>query len=345
MKALVYDGRPGTDHGSRRSHPSRCTPSSPIGRATLLAVSLIAAAGVSATSLLACLTVEDERIVFRASHRGGSDIYVMRPDGSEQRPVLESNSTIEWTPALSPDGKKIAFARTLRRRDPHSDIYVMGSDGSNVTRLTDHPSEEGFPTWSPDGLRIAFQAGVVGFPDPPWPTDGAARIHVINADGSNRTRLTENDAAETTPQWSPDGNSILFASDLGGNWDIYVIDADGTGQTRLTNDPGEDIMPIWSPDGTRVAFVSDRGGVLDIFLMELNGGEPERLTEDSGIWELSGMAWSPDGLSIAFGATRDRAADIYVVSLADGTENRLTTESGVDVSPSWGPPRRQPINP
>ena len=123
----------------------------------------------------------------------------MQPDGSEQRPVLESNSTIEWTPALSPDGKKIAFARTLRRRDPHSDIYVMGSDGSNVTRLTDHPSEEGFPTWSPDGLRIAFQAGVVGFPDPPWPTDGAARIHVIDADGSNRTRLTENDAAETTP--------------------------------------------------------------------------------------------------------------------------------------------------
>ncbi len=307
-------------------------------RATLLAVLILAGAGASATPFLACVTAEDERIVFRASRGGSSDIYVMQPDGSEQMPLLEGNATLEWTPALSPDGKKIAFARTTRRRDPHADIYVMGSDGSNVTRLTDSPSEEGFPAWSPDGLRIAFQAGRRGLPDPPWPKDSAARIHAMDADGSNRTRLTGNDAGETTPQWSPDGESILFASDLAGNWDIYVIGVDGTGQTRLTDHPGDDIMPIWSPGGTRIAFVSDRGGALDIFVMVLNGGEPERLTQDSGISELSGMSWSPDGRSIAFGATRDRAAELYVVTVADGAETRLTTEPGVDTSPSWGPP-------
>ena len=305
------------------------------GTALTISGVLFAILFCSTMVLVSCVAQVGERIVFQSS-RGGFNVYVMSPDGSTQQPVLESG-TLEWTPALSHDGDRIAFARVLRRRNPHPDIYVMASDGSNVTQVTDDPTHESFPTWSPDGLRIAFQASGVDLEKPPWPTDHGARIYIINVDGSNRIRLTKNDAAETTPHWSPDGKSILFASDIGGNWDIYVIGVDGAGQTRLTNDPGEDTRPVWSPDGTRVAFVSDREGSREIFVMRLNGGAPERLTHNSGINEFSGISWAPDGLSVAFGATRENEADIYVISLQDKTEVRLTVASGVDANPSWGP--------
>ena len=309
------------------------------GRGVLWLSLILLVAVVVAGPLIACTSVEAERIVFRTVRDDDWNVYVMSPDGDEHRP-LTTGGAVDATPALSPDGTRIAFARTLPSGNPDSDIYVMNSDGSDVKPLTDDSSQESFPTWSPDGLRIAFQAGDAGSGFFPSPIDRGARLHTVNADGSNRIRLTDNDAAEATPDWSPDGRRILFASNLDGDWDIYVIRIDGVDQNRLTDSSSEDILPIWSPDGTRIAFVSDRGGSREIYVMRQDGTETERLTLGSGINELSGLSWSPDGLFIAYGATRGGQADIYSVSIADGTERRLTKASGVDTHPSWGPAHR-----
>ncbi len=76
--------------------------------------------------------------------------------------------------------------------------------------------------------------------------DGNYEIYVMNADGSGQTRLTDNEALEWFPTWSPDGRRIAFSSDRDGNWDIYVMNADGSGQTRLTDNEGWDLLPSWS---------------------------------------------------------------------------------------------------
>jgi len=96
--------------------------------------------------------------------------------------------------------------------------------------------------------------------------DGNDKIYVMNVDGTNLIRLTNDSAIASVPDWSPDGTKIAFASNRDGNWEIYVMDADGGNQTRITNHPANDDQPSWSPDGRRIAFRSDRDGNPEIYV-------------------------------------------------------------------------------
>ena len=108
--------------------------------------------------------------------------------------------------------------------------------------------EDRGPFWSPDGSRIAFTSQ----------RDRNDEIYVMDADGSNQRRLTNDPAQEWWSSWSPDGSRIAFVSNRDGNNEIYVMDADGSNQQRLTNNPAGDSIPSWSADGSRITFQSDR---------------------------------------------------------------------------------------
>ena len=77
--------------------------------------------------------------------------------------------------------------------------------------------------------------------------DGNLEIYIMDPDGSNQVRLTNNDSADAVPRWSPDGSKIAFQSDRGGNYEIYVMDPDGSNQVRLTDNDSNDGYPSWSP--------------------------------------------------------------------------------------------------
>ena len=193
---------------------------------------------------------------------------------------------------------QIAFASN---RDGNPEIYVMDANGRNQRRLTNHPNNDWSPSWSPDGKRIVFMSnrdGHVHFHG--WST---YEIYVMDADGGNQQRLTENRKIDWDPVWSPDGKRIAFASDRKGdlqNFEIYVMDADGRNQQRLTENRGDDGSPSWSSDGKQIAFRSDRKGNPEIYVMDADGGNPQNLTNNPGgdvspAWLNSPFSVSPAG--------------------------------------------------
>ncbi|HEX9898043.1 MAG TPA: LpqB family beta-propeller domain-containing protein [Candidatus Methylomirabilis sp.] len=165
--------------------------------------------------------------------------------------------------------------------------------------------------------------------------EGNPEIYRMDADGSHVTRLTHKPAADQSPAWSPDGQSLAFMSERDGNWEIYVMDADGSHVRNLTNDPGDDGFPTWSPDGRRIAFVSKRAGISEIYVMDRDGSHVKRLTHTG--MDVAYLAWSPDGGRIAFVADKSGNSEIYTVN-ADGSNLRNLTNSKIgNWHPAWSP--------
>ena len=166
--------------------------------------------------------------------------------------------------------------------------------------------------------------------------DGNAEIYVMDADGSNQERLTDNPAHDRDPDWSPDGTKIVFSSGRGGELrQIYVMDADGSHPKKLT-DTRDNTNPDWSPDGQKIVFAVHpdfKEEWLDhIAVMDFDGNNRER-HEDHAM----GPAWYPDGQAIAFVSWRHGNNEIYMIG-ADGQGLKRVTHDVVSQhSPSFSP--------
>jgi Tol biopolymer transport system component len=160
--------------------------------------------------------------------------------------------------------------------------------------------------------------------------DGNYEVYVMDADGSNQTRLTSNSAYDSYPSWSPDGLKITFASDRDGNREIYVMNADGSDQTQLTSN-GVGTHPSWSPDGSKIAFTSERDGNREVYVMDPDGADQTRLTTAGG----THPSWSLDGSKIAF--MSERSFEIYVMDADSSNQTQLTSNGAYDETPSWSP--------
>ena len=108
-------------------------------------------------------------------------------------------------------------------RDGNMEIYVMAADGTGQTRLTDHPSTDTYPAWSPGGDEIAFVSD----------RDGNDEIYLMNTDGTGLERLSTEPTADSAPRWTADGKRIVFTSSRQKERASFIMNEDGTGVRRI----------------------------------------------------------------------------------------------------------------
>jgi Tol biopolymer transport system component len=274
-------------------------------------------------SATADVTIEPDRIVFMSDRNNDDqfDLYIMDIDGSNQE-RLTTDGVKTGNYSLSPDGNRIVFNLD------EDNLCTINDDGTwLIPILSGRDAFE--PAWSPDGTKIAFQS---------WEHD-PSEIYVMDVDGGNLTRLTDNSDYDDYPAWSPDGTKIAFVSDRDGNYEIYVMNADGSDQQRLTNNSAYDLSPIWSPDGSEILFQSSRGGgkYWGVFIMNADGTNVRSLTPTIS-YSSNKPFWSPDGTKIVFHSYKDSdEAEIYIMDRDGSNMVRLTTNSASDWMPRWAP--------
>ncbi len=172
--------------------------------------------------------------------------------------------------------------------------------------------------------------------------DGNDEIYVMNPDGTNATRLTNNRAIDELPRWSPDGKRIVFQSKRDGNYEVYIMNSDGSDQENITNNPADDGTPCWSPDGHTIAFYSNRDGKNQIYSMNVDGTELKKLTnENTGAFAPD---WSPNGRQIAFTSSikSELTPSVIAVMNVDGSSRKILNPASYSaflngVYPKWSP--------
>jgi Tol biopolymer transport system component len=197
------------------------------------------------------------------------DIFVADTNGRIVRQLTNSvGYDAEGT--VSPVGDRIVFTST---RTGDIELFSMNLDGSDIRQLTDLPGYDGGAFYSWDGERIVFRASRPKGNDLTTYRSLLAsnlvrpsrmELMVMDADGGNLRQITNNGAANFAPFWHPDGEHIIFASNMddpkGRDFDLYLIRRDGTGLTRVTHNETFDGFPMFTRDGRKLIFASNRHG-------------------------------------------------------------------------------------
>ncbi len=210
--------------------------------------------------------------VAESDAQGFSDLVKIEPKAGMAEQRLTSVREGCFEPAVSPDGREIAFVSS-REGDP--EIYVMRADGRGERRITAFYQEDREPRWSPDGKWLTFISN----------REGRDRYYLVRPDGTqlravsgSATKLEERELV-----WSPDSQKVAFVERLpDAKSRIWVAKVEGGEPVALTDGKSLDDMPAWSPDGKYLVFVAERNGETDLWLMRADGTEQTRLTTAKG---------------------------------------------------------------
>jgi len=286
-----------------------------------------------------CWSAGDRHVYFSSYRDNVRALWRVRPGaGAAERLTLGGSA--EMHPSLAATIQVLAYAT---QAEGNLDLLVEDRRTGRTTRFSGQ-HDDGYPSLTPDGRRLAFVSDRWGDRAEVWLQD--------LADGQpagEPRRLTEQAGHASHPAISPDGAWVAYYRFDGDARDLWIVATGGGAPCRVTDHPASDVQPAWSPDGSELAFASDRTGSFAIWCLPVSGGRaagpPRRLTGDDLVAFLP--KWSPDGSAIAFtcrgevwivaadGATPPRA----ITTGADADRLGWERESGrIWVAGRWGRP-------
>jgi TolB protein len=216
------------------------------------------------------------------------------------------------------------------------EIYLVDSDGENVQRVTSDGSLAITPTWSADGLRLAYTSYRSG---PPLLYERDLRT------GRDRV-LSDREGINSTPAYSPDGRLVAFGTSVAGNTEVATYDREQNCclQQQTQGRQFDSLNPTFSPDGRQLAFVSNRLGQPHIYVMEL-GGEARIVSEYvyGSRTHNDAPDWSPRGNQIVYQSEISPGNHQLMLADLDKGNRRVLTNQGNNETPSWAPDGRHVV--
>jgi eukaryotic-like serine/threonine-protein kinase len=247
--------------------------------------------------------------------------------------TLGGSSTPDFSPAVSPDGRTIAFCRGFGTLS--SEIWLLDLTGdlkpkAEPRRLTYLSIWIAGIAWTSDGKEVVFSAG---------PPVGPFSIWRASLSGSTKPEQIQSGSEQAwMPAIARTGNRLAFQR---GRYDVNLyrlsLADSGTPQARpapLVSSTRNECEPDHSPDGTRIAFGSDRGGDYGVWVSDADGSNPVELVSRRGTVAAT-PRWSPDSARIAFEWNADGNFNIYVVRARGGQPVLLTADPADDYIPNW----------
>jgi Tol biopolymer transport system component/predicted Ser/Thr protein kinase len=310
---------------------------------------------------------DGKKIVFQSERGGHGDLWIVDTAGGPARQIT-NDDLYDYHPSWSPDGKWIVYAMQRRRGTAASyEVRVVPAEGGEPRVLTTAQYTVISPTWSHDGKHILFSSNRRGsmnlwkipfsarsprqLPVPEGVTFGegndvsastSAGRGIAFATVKNRGDIWELDVGsgqlrqitfetpvEDYPQMSPDGKTLIVASNRGGEGALWTVDAEG----KLLNRLGAGFGARWSPDGRHILFNGGSGPDTKIMVQRIGDVSAREIAD-----AVAFGAWSPDGKQIIFERQAENKSSILVKPVAGGAEKEIW--SGIattSVSPDWSP--------
>ena len=265
--------------------------------------------------------------IYYVRREDGSDtkeIWAMDYDGSNKQRIT-SYRNLCLTPAVSPDGRRIAFTTYADEGLPKIFLHSLET-GRRLPFYNQDASMNTTPSFAPDNATLYFAST----------TSGRSQIYSADPDGGNLRRVSYSRSIDVHPAVNPrTGAQLAFVSGASGTPQVYLMGIDGANRRRLVRGGGDAVQPSWDPSGERLAFAWTRGyeiGNYNIFLVDVASTNYTQLTHSAGRNEHP--SFSPSGTHIAFSSDRLGTIQIWTMR-ADGTQLRQLTSRGTNESPVW----------
>jgi len=268
----------------------------------------------------------DTRVVFvdesGAKTQRKRRLAIMDQDGANYRPLTDGRAIV-LTPRFSPERQEITY---MSYESGQPQVYLLQLETGQRELVGNFPGMTFAPRFSPTGDKVIMSL---------LRQDGNSNIFTMDLRSRTTARLTDTNAIDTSPSYSPDGNRVVFTSDRGGRAQIYVMGADGSNPQRISFGDGTYSTPVWSPRGDLIAFTKQSGGEFQIGVMRTDGSGERILT--SGFLQ-EGPTWSPNGRVIMFFRQQAGAAGpkLFSIDLTGRNEQPIPTPNFAS-DPAWSP--------